>query len=157
MEPAPRILNITGHTHPKALVERVDLAGGFLTFARLDAAGNKVDTGGSVVRFTPVTQIVDGQTVPADPGDAAFIAAIQAPPPSTTITVVLTPLEIRSRLTPAELVALDTSTDAEVIIVRNNLIAASEVRSDDPRTAVGKGILVAKGVLTQSRADAVFA
>jgi hypothetical protein len=83
----------------------------------------------------------------------ADIASPRQPPPGP---VALTPLTILSRLTPTEEAALSGSTDLAVSIVRNRLIAASEVRSDDPRTAEGAAILVAKGIITSERAAEIF-
>jgi hypothetical protein len=83
----------------------------------------------------------------------ADIASPRQPPPGP---VALTPLTILGRLTPAEEAALSGSTDLAVAIVRNRLIAASEVRSDDPRTAEGAAILVAKGIITDERAAEIF-
>jgi hypothetical protein len=102
-------------------------------------------------------------TLPAHSGDpspdnaAADIAyALANPPAPVAPVVVLTPLTILGRLTPAEEAALSGSTDLAVSIVRNRLIAASEVRSDDPRTAEGAAILVSKGIITAKRAAEIF-
>jgi len=84
------------------------------------------------------------------------VAAIANPTPTPAQVVVLTPLTILGRLTQAEEAALASSSDLAVSIVRNRLIAASEVRSDDPRTAEGKAILVAKGIITAQRAEVIF-
>ena len=92
------------------------------------------------------------------PSLETVVAAIANPPPRPVVApvVVLTPLTILGRLTQAEEAALASSTDLAVSIVRNRLIAASEVRSDDPRTAEGKAILVAKGIITVERAAVIF-
>jgi hypothetical protein len=95
---------------------------------------------------------------PCEANAAADIAwAIANPPPPPTPVTVLTPLQILGRMAPEEEVALATSTDLTVCIVRNRLIAASEVRSDDPRTAEGRAILIAKGIITEERAAQIFA
>jgi len=92
------------------------------------------------------------------PSVETVVAAIANPPPRPVVApvVVLTPLTILGRLTQAEEAALASSSDLAVSIVRNRLIAASEVRSDDPRTAEGKAILVAKGIITAERAAVIF-
>jgi len=90
------------------------------------------------------------------PSIIAVVAAIANPTPTPAQVVVLTPLTILGRLTQAEEAALASSSDLAVSIVRNRLIAASEVRSDDPRTAEGKAILVAKGIITAQRAEVIF-
>ena len=90
------------------------------------------------------------------PSIIAVVAAIANPTPTPVQVAVLTPLTILGRLTQAEESALASSTDLAVSIVRNRLIAASEVRSDDPRTAEGKAILVAKGIITAERVAVIF-
>jgi hypothetical protein len=88
--------------------------------------------------------------------EADIAYALANPPAMPTPVVALTPLTILGRLTPAEEAALSGSTDLAVSIVRNRLIAASEVRSDDARTAEGAAILVAKGIITEARAAEIF-
>lgn len=156
---APRTLPLTSASHPKAEVQSVDPANGILTFAWLDADGNRVDSGGSVARFAPQVGAVqpDGSVTYDEVADSVLIAAIENPAPEPAPVVVLSPLTIRSRLTLSEKIALDTSTDPLVIVVRNDLIAAGEVRSDDPRTALGKQILIDKGIITAERAAEVYA
>lgn len=85
--PTPRILDLTGTPHPKAEVQSVDRVGGFLTFAWLNSAGARVDSGGSVVRFTPIPIVptpTDGSPTHADPDDSVLITAIQSPPAEVT-------------------------------------------------------------------------
>jgi hypothetical protein len=94
---------------------------------------------------------------PSPDNAAADIAyALANPLAPVAPVVVLTPLTILGRLTPQEEAALSGSTDLAVSIVRNRLIAASEVRSDDPRTAEGAAIFVAKGIITEARAAEIF-
>jgi hypothetical protein len=152
-----KILTVSGQPHPKVEITEVNAETGVAIFAWLDAAGNRVDSGGSGARFTPTFTEVDGKQVPVAPTDAILIAAIENPPEQPASVVVLTPLTILSRMTQAEEAALSGSTDLAVSIVRNRLIAASEVRSDDPRTDEGKAILIAKGVITAERASEIFA
>ena len=75
--------------------------------------------------------------------------------PANPVTV-LSPLEVIRRLTPSEEAALVSSTDLAVRIVCNRLIAAGEVRSDDPLTIEGVRVLVEKGIITRARAEQVF-
>ncbi len=156
-----RILSLTGTVFPKAEIQSVDAAAGIATFRWLDANDVPVDSGGSVARFTPVAPLP--QETPNAPvqypdvTDAVLADAIANPPPSPAPVVVLSPLTILSRMTPQEEAALTASNDLAVAIVRNRLIAASEVRSDDPRTDEGKAILVAKGIITAERAAEIFA
>lgn len=91
------------------------------------------------------------------PEVATLVAAIANPPAPPAPVIVLSPLEILSRMTPAEEAALNTSTELAVQIVKTRLGAASDIRSDDPRTDQGKAILIAYGILTTERAAAIFA
>lgn len=158
MSTSPRIFSLTGTPHPKALVQSVDSANGVLIFAWLDAQGNRVDSGQSFARFTPQWTFVEGnpESVPVDPADAILIDAIQNPTPADAGPVRLTPLEVIARLTGGEESALATSTDLAVAIVRQRFIAATYIDSSDPRTAEGIAVLVAKGIITQARADEIF-
>jgi len=124
---------------------------------------------GTVVAHDSASYIVrmpNGKIVgyPAASGEASeanaeadINAALANPPPAVAPPVVLTPLQILGRLTPEEEAAFASSSDLAVQVVRNRLIAASEVRSDDPRTTEGRAILVAKGIITEARAAAIFA
>lgn len=108
-----------------------------------------------------IVKMLDGRTCgfrsnSGTPTEADAAADIANPAPEPAGVVVLTPLTILGRLTQSEEVALASSSDLAVSIVRNRLIAASEVRSDDPRTAEGKAILVAKGIITAERAAVIF-
>lgn len=159
----PRIVSLTGAAYPSARIDSVDAANGLAVFAYLDANGAQIDSGGSIARFTPLAALPpaqdskpgDAPTYPEVP-DATLADAIANPAPEPAGVVVLTPLTILGRLTQAEETALASSTDLAVSIVRNRMIAASEVRSDDPRTAEGKAILVAKGIITAERAAVIF-
>ena len=150
----PRILTAGG-----ALVRVTRCDGNDIAFDRVTALGTTPET----YRTTAPAQAVppmagfDPLTATEWPTDAALAAAIANPPAAPAPVVVLTPLTILGRLTPTEEAALATSPDLAVAIVRDRLIAASEVRSDDPRTAEGKAILVAKGVITAERAAQIFA
>ncbi len=76
----------------------------------------------------------------------------ECPPPA----IILTPLTVLSRLTAQEEAALTASADLAVSIVRQRMIAAGEIRSDDPRTIEGRAILIAKGIITAERAAEIF-
>ena len=159
-----RTITLTGTVHPKAEIQSVNAANGSVTFRWLNASGKPVDSGGSIARFTPLAPLppADDAAPNAAPvypeaSDEILAAAIANPPAPPAPVVVLTPLTILGRLTPTEEAALATSTDLAVAVVRNRLIAASEVRSDDPRTAEGRAILVAKGIVTAERAVEIFA
>lgn len=79
-----RILILTGTVHPKAELQAIDAANGIATFRWLDAAGNPVDSGGSVAKFAPLAPNEpenEGEpiTYPEVP-DATLIDAIENPP-----------------------------------------------------------------------------
>jgi hypothetical protein len=50
---SPRILATPAAPHPQAEIVALDAAAGVVTFAWLDAGGARVDSGGSLARFTP--------------------------------------------------------------------------------------------------------
>lgn len=79
---APRILAVTGAPHPKAEVTRIDAPTGTLVFRWLNSAGQPVDSGNSIARFTPVAPVapVPPATAPIypEPSDATLKAAIVA-------------------------------------------------------------------------------
>ena len=62
-------------------------------------------------------------------------------------------LDFLKRLTFAERVAIETAgeTDAEVRVVKQSLLAAEEIRVDDPEMIVGMELYVAKGLITDAR------
>jgi hypothetical protein len=78
----PRLLTLTGETHPAAFVTAIDPAAGVALFNYRDAAGNAVDSGNSIARFAPVAPLAKAQ--PSDPdvypeiADATLIAAISS-------------------------------------------------------------------------------
>lgn len=86
--------------------------------------------------------------------DAAACVASPAPEPAGVVSRM--PLQVLTLLTAEEEAALAASTDLAVTVVRNRLLAASEIRSDDPRTAQGAALLVAKGIITAERAGEIF-
>ncbi len=93
----------------------------------------------------------------AEPSEVDCADAVQNPRPCPAPVVIMTPLTVLSRLTPAEEMALTASADLAVSIVRQRMIAAGEIRSDDPRTIEGRQILIAKGIITAERAAEIFA
>jgi hypothetical protein len=83
----PRVLTLTGTPFPKALVQSVDAAAGVCLFAWLNAAGERVDSGGSVARFTPCSPLPpavdaapDAPAVYPEVLDATLADAIAHPP-----------------------------------------------------------------------------
>lgn len=68
---------------PQVEIVAVDSTIGTILFNWLDAQGARVDSGGSVARFTPVIDTEATETDPAiyaEPDDAALAAAITTPP-----------------------------------------------------------------------------
>jgi len=78
-------------------------------------------------------------------------------PPSVSFARdTFTPLDLFDRLTQAEQLALVTSGDVAVQLVKFQFSTAGDIKPADPRTIAGKGLLVSKGVLTSDRADEIF-
>ena len=73
---------------------------------------------------------------------------------STPPTPPMSKLDFLKRLSFAERVAIETaaSTDAEVRVVKESLLAADEIKLDDPEMVAGIGLYVSKGFITESRA-----
>jgi len=69
-------------------------------------------------------------------------------------TPPMSKLDFLKRLTFAERVAIETaaSTDAEVRVVKESLLAADEIKLDDSEMIAGIGLYVSKGFITESRA-----
>lgn len=151
-----RILSVTGTPHPKALVESVNAESGTVFFQWLAADGTPRGSGGQYSFFPPAFTMVDGVKVWDDPDDVDLIEAIEHQPATSAPVVRLTPLEVLRRLTQAEEIALTTSADLSVAIVRQRFIAATYIDTSDPLTAEGIAVLVTKGILTQARADEIF-
>jgi len=68
-------------------------------------------------------------------------------------TPPMSKLDFLKRLTFAERVAIETAaeTDAEVRVVKQSLLAADEIKVDDPEMIVGIGLYVNKGLIASSR------
>ena len=72
---------------------------------------------------------------------------------STAPTPPMSKLDFLKRLTFAERVAIETaaSTDAEVRVVKQSLLAADEIKVDDAEMVSGIGLYVNKGLIASSR------
>ena len=68
-------------------------------------------------------------------------------------------LDFLKRLTFAERVAIETaaSTDAEVRVVKQSLLAADEIKVDDPEMVAGINLYVSKGLILESRVAEILA
>lgn len=130
-----------------------------IVFDRIEALGTTPESYRTTApaQAVPAIEGFDPETAEQWPSDAAIAERIAQGVITRGPVVVLSPLQILERLTPQEEAALASSSDLAVVIVRNRLIAASEVRSDDPRTAEGRAILIAKGIITEARAAEIFA
>lgn len=78
---------------------------------------------------------------------------IATPVPST-----LSKLDFLKRLTFAERVAIETAaeTDPEVRVAKQSLLAANEIRVDDPEMVAGIDLYVSKGLLAEERKDEIL-
>ena len=74
-------------------------------------------------------------------------------------TPPMSKLDFLKRLAFAERVAIETaaSTDAEVRVVKQSLLAADEIRVDDPEMVAGIGLYVSKGLIAESRIAEILA
>lgn len=144
-----RILSISGTVHPQVEIQVINADTGTVVFRWLDADGNPVDSGGSTAAIEPLEP--DENDVYPEVDDETLIAAIENPVAEEVPVTILTPLTIISRLTPLEAAGIFTSTDPEVCVWRNMACAAQEIRTDDPRTALGFALLVSKGLLAEGR------
>ena len=88
-----------------------------------------------------------------------FDGSTFTPPDEPASIVVLSPLQFLSRLTPQELAGISAAAAANpmVDVWRMMMLAAAEIRSDDPRTQEGLAFAVQMGLLTAERAQAVMA
>lgn len=109
-------------------------------------------------------QLADGRVIgipaadPAAPLTAEAIAAALANPPAPPpLAPVWTALAFFERFTEGEQLAIFASEDAAVRLFRAKLLAAQEVRADDPRTVAALDLLVSKGLLTTERKAAILA
>lgn len=103
----------------------------------------------------------EGQRILAFPAD--WVAAREwanNPPAETggTASTIMTHLAFRKRFTFTERTAIETAavTDPEVRTVQKDFEAAQEIDLTYPDTIQGVGLLVAKGLLTQARADEIL-
>lgn len=72
---------------------------------------------------------------------------------STAVKAGMSRLDFLKKLTFAERVAIETAaeTDAEVRVVKHSLLAAEEIRLDDPEMVAGMMLYVSKGLITEER------
>ena len=68
-------------------------------------------------------------------------------------------LDFLKRLAFAERVAIETAaeTDAEVRVVKQSLLAADEIKVDDPEMVAGINLYVSKGLILESRVAEILA
>lgn len=83
------------------------------------------------------------------------IAAFSAPPDPSLRRVH--PYYFRARFTKAQRVAFATSTDPDIIDLREAFAAADTIGLDDPRTAAGLDLMIAKGVIASGDKAALLA
>ena len=78
---------------------------------------------------------------------------------STPPTPPMSKLDFLKRLSFAERVAIETaaSTDAEVRVVKESLLAADEIKVDDPEMVAGINLYVSKGLILESRVAEILA
>lgn len=87
----------------------------------------------------------------------AALATLRTPPAPAAPAPVWSALAFFERFTEGEQLAIFASEDAAVRLFRAKLLAAQEVRADDPRVVAGLDLLVAQGLLTPARKAAILA
>jgi len=78
---------------------------------------------------------------------------------ATAPALPMSKLDFLKRLTFAERVAIETAaeTDAEVRVVKQSLLAADEIKVDDPEMVAGINLYVSKGLILESRVAEILA
>ena len=78
---------------------------------------------------------------------------------ATAPTPPMSKLDFLKRLTFAERVAIETAaeTDAEERVVKQSLLAADEIKVDDPEMVAGINLYVSKGLILESRVAEILA
>ena len=78
---------------------------------------------------------------------------------ATAPTPPMSKLDFLKRLAFAERVAIETAaeTDAEVRVVKQILLAADEIKVDDPEMVAGINLYVSKGLILESRIAEILA
>lgn len=91
----------------------------------------------------------------AYPGHYVLVGPEPTPPPPPPI---ITKLAMLTRFTDAEYVGILTEAKTDVTIEAwlNKFNAATTINLEDPRTVSGMDLLVADGLITQVRADAIL-
>lgn len=87
--------------------------------------------------------------------DAAEVVAFLSPPDPTLRR--LHPYYFRLRFTRDQRIAFATSTDPDVIDLREGFTAASTIGLDDQRTSDGLNLLIAKGIIRSGDKAALLA
>lgn len=70
---------------------------------------------------------------------------------------ILSPWELRQRFTFRERVAITSSADAGVMVIREDLMTAQECNLDDPSVGMSLDYLISKGLITSARKAEILA
>ena len=152
-----RILSTPSAGHPQAEIINIDPANGVATYRWLDANGEPVDSGNSIARFTASVSVVTtdpetGQEVSTYPqiDDSVLLAAIMGPEPVAVPEVV--PLQtFMDRLTDAEFMALDASTNAQVKRFMYRMENQGGIRPGHPDITAAITLLDSLGIIAAAR------
>lgn len=158
LEPVPpRILSTPNAPFPKAEIQSVSSGLGCATFRWLTDAGVPVDSGGSVVRFTPLEADQETGEFP-DADDAVLVEAIENPPIEASARSQKTRV-VLDRLTSQEVSALHAARAANAALDAYVLkaLATGMIHEDDADFAAGSAALDAEGIIASNRWDDLFA
>ena len=105
-----------------------------------------------------INQYIDGIAYPMTAEELEALRASIRPPQLVPARIV-TVLEFRDRLTPAEEIAITQAgmASAAVRVWLDRLSGAQEVNLDDPRTVAGLHAMAAAGLLTVERVMEILA
>ena len=116
-----------------------------------------------------VQRLTDGAFIPPDLDNKDYVEYLawveegNTPedyiPPTPPTSRVLTVLQFRDRLTPAEEISITEAgmTNSAVRVWLDRLAAAQEVNLDDPRVIAGLETMTAAGLLASGRAEEIIA
>jgi hypothetical protein len=112
---------------------------------------NVVSDGNGNLQLIPVGEpIPDGWTIEAVTANPNYLDPV---PPQR----VITKYQFRMRFTFAEREGIDTSTDTNIIVLRNDFNAAEEIDLDNPEVSAALDYFELQGLIAPGRAAEILA